>query len=173
MCGLHGIHTMPPDHAVVPPTSADFSNTPTLSPCPAAVTAAVSPAAPVPSTTTSYSWPTPGIAPAFEAGIDDGVAAGIAAGIEDVDEDGGTAGSIDATLAVRQRLFPYRTTLNASSCSRNASRWRATVHRLGSKTLCTATPCIVVSSRAATRSASTSAGSRPDVTADRTTRASV
>ena len=29
MCGLFGIHTCPPDHAVVPPTRSAFSNTAT------------------------------------------------------------------------------------------------------------------------------------------------
>src|SRR6516165_2999568 len=53
MCGLFGIHTMPPDHALVPPTWSPFSNNPTDAPAPAAATAAVRPVAPVPSTTTS------------------------------------------------------------------------------------------------------------------------
>ncbi len=46
---------MPPDTAVVPPTVGAFSNTATEAPAAAAVNAAVSPAAPVPSTTTSTS----------------------------------------------------------------------------------------------------------------------
>ena len=54
MCGLFGIQTWPPDHAVVPPTLSAFSNTATLAPPSCAAIAAVSPAAPVPSTTTSY-----------------------------------------------------------------------------------------------------------------------
>ena len=53
MCGLFGIHTCPPDHAVVPPTRSAFSNTATVAPPSWAAIAAVSPAAPVPSTTTS------------------------------------------------------------------------------------------------------------------------
>ena len=32
MCGLFGIHTWPPDHAVVPPTWSAFSNTATVRP---------------------------------------------------------------------------------------------------------------------------------------------
>src|SRR5688500_13554872 len=55
MCGLTGIQTIPPDHAVVPPRWSAFSNTPTRAPPSAAVTAAVSPPAPEPRTTTSYS----------------------------------------------------------------------------------------------------------------------
>ena len=55
MCGLFGIHTWPPDQAVVPPTRSAFSNTPTVAPDSAATTAAVRPAAPVPMTTTSNS----------------------------------------------------------------------------------------------------------------------
>ena len=51
-----GIHTIPPDTAVVPPTVADFSYTSTEAPWTAAVSAAVSPAPPLPSTTTSTSW---------------------------------------------------------------------------------------------------------------------
>ncbi len=47
---------MPPDTAVVPPTVSDFSYTATDAPPTAAVSAAVSPAPPVPSTTTSTSW---------------------------------------------------------------------------------------------------------------------
>ena len=53
MCGLFGIQTWPPDQAVVPPTWSAFSNTATSAPPSWAVIAAVSPAAPVPSTTTS------------------------------------------------------------------------------------------------------------------------
>src|SRR6476646_12144321 len=53
MWGLFGIHTMPPDSAVVPPTTSPFSNSPTVAPAPRAASAATSPAAPVPSTTTS------------------------------------------------------------------------------------------------------------------------
>ena len=32
MCGLFGIHTWPPDHAVVPPTRSAFSKTATFAP---------------------------------------------------------------------------------------------------------------------------------------------
>lgn len=53
MCGLFGIQTWPPDQADVPPTWAAFSKTATRAPPSWAVTAAVSPAAPVPRTTTS------------------------------------------------------------------------------------------------------------------------
>ena len=53
MCGLFGIHTCPPDHAVVPPTWSAFSKTATEAPPSWATIAAVNPAAPVPSTTTS------------------------------------------------------------------------------------------------------------------------
>jgi hypothetical protein len=52
-CRLFGNHTVPPDHALVPPTISAFSNRPTFAPAAAARTAAVKPAAPVPSTTTS------------------------------------------------------------------------------------------------------------------------
>src|SRR5271166_4928015 len=51
-----GIHTMPPDTAVVPPTVGAFSYTSTDAPATTAVSAAVSAAAPLPSTTTSASW---------------------------------------------------------------------------------------------------------------------
>src|SRR5215469_15364619 len=64
---LFGSQTVPPDHALVPPTVAAFSNSPTRAPSAAARTAAVSPAAPVPSTTTSYS-PFPAIV-SFLAGL--------------------------------------------------------------------------------------------------------
>src|SRR5262245_50664764 len=53
MCGLFGIHTCPPDHAVVPPTRSAFSNSATLAPPSHALMAAANPAAPVPRTTTS------------------------------------------------------------------------------------------------------------------------
>ena len=36
MCGFTGIHTMPPDQALVPPTVSAFSNSPTLAPSAAA-----------------------------------------------------------------------------------------------------------------------------------------
>ena len=41
MCGFIGIHTMPPDHALVPPTLSAFSNSPTLAPSSCARIAAV------------------------------------------------------------------------------------------------------------------------------------
>ena len=50
---LPGTQIMPPEYTVVPPIVAPFSNRPTLAPSSAAVTAAVSPAAPVPNTMTS------------------------------------------------------------------------------------------------------------------------
>ena len=50
-----GIHTMPPETAVVPPTVAAFSYTATDAPSAAAARAAVRPAPPLPSTTTSTS----------------------------------------------------------------------------------------------------------------------
>ncbi len=53
MCGFIGIHTMPPDQALVPPTASAFSNSPTLAPAAEARIAAVSAAAPVPRTMTS------------------------------------------------------------------------------------------------------------------------
>src|ERR1700736_1816189 len=53
LCGFTGIHTMPPDQALVPPTVSAFSNSPTLAPSAAARTAADRAAAPVPRTTTS------------------------------------------------------------------------------------------------------------------------
>src|SRR6516165_7294123 len=53
MCGFIGIHTIPPDQALVPPTVSAFSNRPTLAPSAAARTAAVRAAAPVPKTMTS------------------------------------------------------------------------------------------------------------------------
>src|SRR5580704_7242489 len=53
MCVVIGIHTMPPDHALVPPTASAFSNSPTLAPPADARMAAVSAAAPVPRTMTS------------------------------------------------------------------------------------------------------------------------
>ncbi len=49
-----GIQVMPPDTAVVPPTVAAFSKIATRAPLVAAVSAADSPAPPLPSTTTSY-----------------------------------------------------------------------------------------------------------------------
>src|ERR1700749_4368498 len=55
MCGLPGIHIMPPDQAAVPPIRSSFSKSPTVAPSALARIAAVSPAAPVPSTTTSNS----------------------------------------------------------------------------------------------------------------------
>ncbi|MEY9883476.1 hypothetical protein ABIA43_005010 [Bradyrhizobium sp. USDA 328] len=51
--GLAGIQTMPPDHAVVPPTKAVFSTTSTRRPSAAATAAAVMPPAPAPMTMTS------------------------------------------------------------------------------------------------------------------------
>lgn len=48
-----GIHSQPPERAVVPPKRASFSTTSTFSPCDAAVTAADIPDAPVPTTRTS------------------------------------------------------------------------------------------------------------------------
>ena len=48
-----GIHNQPPDQALVPPSTDAFSATMTLAPCTAAVTAAESPAAPDPTTSTS------------------------------------------------------------------------------------------------------------------------
>src|SRR6188474_2840464 len=53
MCGLFGIQTCPPDHAVVPPTRSAFSKRATLAPPSHALMAAANPAAPVPRTTTS------------------------------------------------------------------------------------------------------------------------
>ncbi len=53
MCGFIGIHTMPPDQALVPPTVSAFSNSPTLAPPAEARIAALSAAAPVPRTMTS------------------------------------------------------------------------------------------------------------------------
>ena len=53
MWWLHGTHGMPPDTPVVPPIIAAFSRTRTSAPPSAASVAAVSPAAPVPRTTTS------------------------------------------------------------------------------------------------------------------------
>jgi hypothetical protein len=50
---LTGIQVVPPDSAVVPPIASAFSNRPTDAPASAAASAATSPAAPVPSTTTS------------------------------------------------------------------------------------------------------------------------
>src|SRR5260370_12015660 len=47
---------MPPETAVVPPTVGVFSYTSTEQPLVAAVSAAVNPAPPLPSTTTSTSW---------------------------------------------------------------------------------------------------------------------
>jgi hypothetical protein len=51
--GLAGIQTIAPDIAVVPPKPSPFSNSATEAPSTAAVSAAVHPAAPDPSTTTS------------------------------------------------------------------------------------------------------------------------
>src|SRR3954447_22540745 len=51
--GLRGIHSQPPDHAVVPPSCFSFSTTMTSRPSDAAVTAADSPAAPEPITSRS------------------------------------------------------------------------------------------------------------------------
>lgn len=56
---LSGSHATPLDRQVVPPTNEDFSNSPTVAPASAAANAAVSPAAPVPSTTTSNSAMSP------------------------------------------------------------------------------------------------------------------
>ena len=50
-----GIHSQPPDRAVVPPKRGSFSTTSTLSPWCPAVTAADSPAAPEPTTRASHS----------------------------------------------------------------------------------------------------------------------
>src|ERR1700693_6032533 len=54
-CGLLGIQSCPPDHALVPPTVSAFSKSPTRAPPSKAAIAAVNPAAPVPNTTTSNS----------------------------------------------------------------------------------------------------------------------
>jgi hypothetical protein len=54
---LPGIQTPPPERAVEPPKRGAFSTTSAESPRSAAVSAAVSPAAPVPTTTTSTSVP--------------------------------------------------------------------------------------------------------------------
>ena len=51
---LTGIQTIPPDHAVVPPTNSVFSIRRTRRPSAAATAAAVIPPAPAPMTTTSY-----------------------------------------------------------------------------------------------------------------------
>ena len=51
-----GIHSQPPDRAVVPPNLGSFSMTKTFSPCAAAVTAALIPDAPDPITRTSHSY---------------------------------------------------------------------------------------------------------------------
>ena len=53
---LAGIHTMPPEIEVVPPTWVDFSTSSTRNPSAAATQAAVMPPAPAPRTTTSYVW---------------------------------------------------------------------------------------------------------------------
>jgi hypothetical protein len=53
MWWLHGIQIIPPDHALVPPTLLFFSKIATEAPSDWAVIAAVSAAAPLPSTTTS------------------------------------------------------------------------------------------------------------------------
>src|SRR5690349_10261706 len=50
-----GIHSQPPERAVVPPKSGSFSTTMTLSPWAAAVTAVAMPDAPEPTTRTSHS----------------------------------------------------------------------------------------------------------------------
>ena len=56
--GAAGTQHPPPEIAVVPPTRSAFSNNPTEAPPSAAARAATSPAAPVPSTTTSNcGWP--------------------------------------------------------------------------------------------------------------------
>src|SRR4051794_24795324 len=52
-----GIHSQPPERAVVPPNVASFSAITTLSPRCAAVIAAAMPAAPEPTTSTSHSKP--------------------------------------------------------------------------------------------------------------------
>src|SRR4051812_4321170 len=51
-----GIHSQPPERAVVPPNFGSFSTMSTLSPCFAAVTAALMPDAPEPMTKTSHSY---------------------------------------------------------------------------------------------------------------------
>src|SRR6476620_10949466 len=51
-----GIHSQPPDRAVVPPNLGSFSIIKTFSPCAAAVTAALMPDAPEPITRTSQSY---------------------------------------------------------------------------------------------------------------------
>src|SRR4051812_19089618 len=51
-----GIHNQPPDRAVVPPNLGSFSMINTLSPCAAALTAALIPDAPEPITRTSHSY---------------------------------------------------------------------------------------------------------------------
>src|SRR4030095_11316745 len=53
--GLPGTNIQPPDQAVAPPQTASFSTTMTFNPCQAAVTAADSPPAPDPTTSTSHS----------------------------------------------------------------------------------------------------------------------
>ncbi len=53
--GWFGIHSQPPERAVVPPKRGAFSATITSRPCLAAVTAADSPPAPEPTTRTSHS----------------------------------------------------------------------------------------------------------------------
>src|SRR5687767_2798295 len=57
MWWLFGIQSTPPDTAVVPPTVAALSTSTTLAPASWAAMAAVSPAPPVPITTTSASTP--------------------------------------------------------------------------------------------------------------------
>ena len=64
--GLFGIQMPAPERAAEPPKVGAFSTTTTLSPRFAAVSAAVIPAAPEPTTTTSYS-PSSGAAPAAGA----------------------------------------------------------------------------------------------------------
>src|ERR1700746_3064875 len=53
-----GIHSQPPDRAVVPPNFGSFSMIRTLRPCAAALTAALMPDAPDPITRTAHSYAT-------------------------------------------------------------------------------------------------------------------
>ena len=50
-----GIHSQPPERAVVPPKRGSFSTTSTFKPCDAAVIAVAMPEAPLPTTSTSHS----------------------------------------------------------------------------------------------------------------------
>jgi hypothetical protein len=50
-----GIHSQPPERAVVPPKRGSLSTTSTFSPCDAAVMAVDMPDAPLPTTSTSHS----------------------------------------------------------------------------------------------------------------------